>query len=144
MSFSCPICKSEETQKLSLIFEAGTSNVALGSIGADIGTGHIGVAGTAGTIQSNLAKRYAPPERKSGGKNVLSALILWMPFCIFVVAAFGAGMPEFIMIFLGTVALSVILIRGAVYHNTNVYPFQLAEWNKKMVCLRCGNVFEHM
>jgi hypothetical protein len=133
MSFACPKCHSENTQKLSIIYGAGTSGVDLSTVGAGVASGlGVGVAATTGKTQSGLAKKYAPPQKIDLFAPTVALLVI----------------GGFLSIFLGAVAfyiavgIAVFFVFRAVKHNTKQYPAEFAKWNKKFLCLRCENVFE--
>ena len=70
MELTCPNCNSDNTQRLSAVFENGISTVNNKTHGVGMGLGRgglaIGAAGasTSGTSQTVLSQRAAPPDRK--------------------------------------------------------------------------------
>ena len=70
MELTCPNCNSDNTQRLSAVFENGISTVNNKTHGVGLGLGRgglaIGAAGasTSGTSQTVLSQRAAPPDRK--------------------------------------------------------------------------------
>jgi hypothetical protein len=143
MSFSCPSCGSENTQKISLLYQSGTTNVRLGSIGVGgTGTGHlgIGVGATGGCAQSDLARQYAPPKKldpstQMGCLIVIGVILTPIMYALTDSKIFAVFV---LIIFIAAVAL---LYNHAERHNTKVFPQQFAEWDKKFLCLRCGVIF---
>lgn len=133
LDLSCPRCGSENTQKLSLAVQAGTSTVTTASALVGGSSGHFGqgLAITGGTSASQLAKEYAEPRRKM----VFLPILLALP-----AAAFLALFHWFI----GLVILMPFLLKGWVNfsYNRMVQPQRHAEWNAKFICLRCANVFQ--
>ncbi len=133
MSFACPKCHSENTQKLSIIYGAGTSGVDLSTVGAGVASGlGVGAAATTGKTQSALAKKYAPPQKIQLFATTVALLVIGGFFSIF----FGAAA------FFIAAGIAVFFIFRAVKHNTKQYPVEYAAWDKKFLCLRCENVFE--
>ena len=60
--WQCPKCRSENVQKLSVIFSEGTTSTRQGIIGLGLGeSGAIGGAVGGGTSSTTLAKSVAPP-----------------------------------------------------------------------------------
>jgi hypothetical protein len=68
----CKNCNSENTQKLSIIYENGTNNISTNSKTVGVGFGGGGGIGigrsstnTSGTSQSILAQKVSPPKKNS-------------------------------------------------------------------------------
>ena len=134
IDLTCPKCRSDNTQKLSLAVEGGTfSNKAI-TIGAGVantGAG-LGAGSTKGTSTSRLAQRHEAPEKIPVIRGGLSILIVawvvsllagpWAMTVGYLIAVAGAGW-------------------GWVY-NFRFYPTEMAEWDAKYLCLRCSEVFK--
>lgn len=135
MSFSCPNCQSENIQKLSLIYQAGSSDFSAVTRGVGIGTGGLGVGGasTDGTQVSALAQKYGPPPKFPAIKTILFGLIGSV-----LVAAFSGSE------LLGTVFLVALLGLGGffLYSNFVVHPRAMEKWNRKFLCMRCETLIE--
>lgn len=139
----CTQCGSEQTQRLEVIYEQGTTTIRTQStsVGA-AGNGNFG-AGTATTTtsgiqQTKLASRAAPPQRKSkvGGVCLLLLGILlgWM----------GVGNSGWLLL-LGGVALAggfQLLQRAAIY-NRDVFPPLYRQWQASWLCHRCGCIYQY-
>jgi hypothetical protein len=71
MEYLCPTCKSDNIQRLSVIYEGGLSHIDTESSGTVAGVGRGGVGAgavaltTTGTSQTAASKRAAPPEKKN-------------------------------------------------------------------------------
>lgn len=71
MELACPSCKSDNTQRLAVIYEGGLSDINTKSKGTAIGFGRggigVGVGGskTTGTSQTAASQRAAPPQKKT-------------------------------------------------------------------------------
>ncbi|WP_410498126.1 hypothetical protein [Chitinibacter sp. S2-10] len=131
--YNCPKCQCENTQKLSIIHSHGTSNIETTTAGAGLGGGGLagGAAKTSGTSQSNLAKKYEPPQKQS-----LFALIVTCTVIGFIASFFwGPLLYAF-------VALGIYLAYLAYKENKNEFPIKYAKWNASFLCMRCENVFE--
>ncbi len=132
MSFACPKCHSENTQKLSIIYGAGTSGVDLSTVGAGVASGFgVGAAATTGKTQSHLAKKYAPPQKIDLFGPTVALLVIGGFLSIF----FDA------IAFYIAAGIAVFFVIRAVKHNTKEYPAKFAAWDRKFLCLRCENVF---
>jgi len=68
MSFACPKCHSENTQKLSIIYGAGTSGVDLRTVGAGVASG-LGV-GAAAVVSGKHAGKSLRQQLRSLDKTV--------------------------------------------------------------------------
>lgn len=131
----CPKCNSDNTQKLSVIFESGTNSINTTGYVAGTGLGSIvGIGGAAtkmsGTSQSLLAERVAPPAKKKYKWPMVSIL-------------FGVFL-------LGTVNwLSAVLIAGGVIfnilawkYNSDQWPGLHQTWLSSWCCNKCGAVYQ--
>jgi hypothetical protein len=134
----CGACKSENIQKLSLVYEGGLSHaqgketgigIGLGSGGAGAG---IGSSKYKGTNQSLLSKNAAPPAKKKLLKVGFFYLLgAWLVY------QFAPG----------NLAIVLLLIVGGGIHvfmnwrfNQNTFPGLFRKWNSSFLCLKCGEV----
>lgn len=131
---TCPKCRSDNTQKLSLAVEGGTfSNraITIGAGVANAGAG-LGAGSTKGTSTSKLAQRHEAPQKIPVIRGGLSILIVaW-------VVALLAG-PWAMT--LGYLIAAVAAVWGWIY-NFRFYPKEMAAWDAQYLCLRCSEVFE--
>jgi hypothetical protein len=141
MSLACPVCGSENTQKVSLIYSAGTSSTNSTTIGAGV-VGHkgaVGLGSTQSNAQSALAQRCAPPQKRDADRQGCWALLGIIPAMI-LAAIFNSNLLGIVAWLLLAGAL-LASTRGAMRYNREVYPRQYEAWNKRMLCLRCDNMF---
>lgn len=147
MSYECPHCQSENTNKLSISYENGLTQVRtrtagigglIGLFGPAIG---VGLARTRGTHQTGTSLRAAPPRKKSYIKPfILSFIIGWFSSLAIPLHSASADLR-------GNVTVEVFLLVLAVYlfytfrFNMMVWPKQVAAWNELFVCNRCGEIF---
>ncbi len=132
MNLSCPICGSENTQKLTLIYSGGVSNSTTNTVGGGV-LGGIGFGATKsnGTATSALASKYAPPVKISNaGANTCTVITLILFGFENYITAFA-----FALISVGLYALNH-------RHNSNEFPKLLADWQKQYLCLRCETTFK--
>jgi hypothetical protein len=132
----CPQCKSDNTQKLSIIYDAGTQNIKTSSstFGSGVGRGGVGIGSahttTTGTSQSVMAKKLAPPPKKSyalvSGLSILGLIL------------FFAG-----QMVLGLIPIGIALLLGykAYQYNKGEWPPKYDTWAKSWHCNKCGNVY---
>lgn len=144
MSFECPACHSENTNKLSMTYEAGLSNIKTRTTGLGVGVGRggigLGIGGgkTKGTTQTQESQRAAPPPKKRFIKPLALILI------ITVVVSLVVGKNHILQPVISIVWLlsSVGWIAWAVYYNTKQWPALKLIWDKSFICNRCGQVFQ--
>lgn len=161
---NCPHCSSDQTQRLSAVFEAGTSVVESKLSGGGVALTPGGLApvlasgSSTGVQQTALASKAAPPERQPVGQFLIFAL-LGSPFLavlaclatIVVLALVGASpsgvaesLPEVVAI--GTcVLLTALGLVGVVVgyrFNRDEWPGLYSAWQARWFCHRCGETFE--
>lgn len=138
----CPQCKSDNVQKLSIIYESGTHqiNTTSHTIGGGIGStsGGVGTANThtTGQSQSLLAQKSAPPKKKSLG---LAILVLFVGV-IFLFMAMG-GSNSSSKVFIASIPVSLFLGFRAFKYNREVYPGEYQNWLKMWHCHKCGAIY---
>jgi hypothetical protein len=134
MDLSCPQCKSDNTQKLSLLVEGGTSKISTTTFGVGGAAGHMAVGGasTKGVSVSKLAEKQAAPTKVPVISGSLAIL-----FVAWLISVFAG--PTAMTI--GYVLVAAVVVFGWRYNWTK-YPSEYAEWDKKFICMRCSNVFE--
>jgi len=143
MSLTCPKCSDQNTQRLSLAFESGISDVTTRTSGAAVGIGRggigigIGSSKNKGTSQTALSQRAAPPKKSS----YLKIFKYW----------FIATLLSQIFLrnttFREIVAVTILVAAGyAIYRafmfNRDQWPALHQTWQKSFICLRCSNIFE--
>lgn len=135
----CPQCKSDNVQKLSLIYESGTQKINTTSRTAGGGVGYAGGLGggvgsasthTTGQSQSLLAKKAEPPKKKTFG---VAALILLAGLI-----AWGVG---YFIIFLAALVLAGFIGYKAHRYNQDEYPPKYQDWLKMWHCHKCGTIY---
>lgn len=145
MSHACPSCKDENTQRLSLAYESGRSDVNSHSRGVGVGIGRggigVGVGGskTRGTSQTELSKKAAPPNKKSYWRIVK----IW--FVCTIVAQLVGGMMNSSWL----TNVSVLATSGAALYfsylaykfNNKDWPVLVKNWQETFMCSRCGHNF---
>jgi hypothetical protein len=141
MDYCCPKCKSENIQRLSVIYEGGLSVINMESRGSGVGYAGAGagvaagVSRTTGTSQTTASQRAAPPTRKTYVKPILAILVVgWIssaPFTGFAGDLVGA--------------LTWIAVGGwgfyVFQYNSKRWPPLKAVWDSSFLCSRCHEVF---
>jgi len=135
---ACGACKSENIQKLSLVYKGGLSH-AQGKetgvgLGVGVGGGGVGIGSSKykGTSQSLLSKNAAPPVKrkllKVGFFYVLGAWLVYQ---------FAPG----------NLGIVLLLIAAGGFHvfwnwryNKNTFPGLFRKWDSSFLCLKCGEI----
>jgi len=141
----CKKCNSENTQKLSLIYENGTNNISTNSktTGVGFGRGGIGIGSastnTSGKSQSILAQKLSPPKKNSyllaGFVMILGAVFSFNLFELSIKNSFFGLIGIFIL------AFGIKIFRVNYKYNTNTFPKKYLEWTKTWHCNKCGNLY---
>jgi len=163
MSYACPKCGSENTQKITAVAASGTTEGTsqTTTVGGGVGGGGFGAGVASGTtksqFQTELAKRFSPPEKEMEGVffHIITGLIIYavvMAVAAFFIIGFG---EQIIGEFLATVAW---LAFGVWYglrrirkgsenraksqrFNREEYPALLDMWENGFYCHRCEHTY---
>lgn len=134
----CPGCKSDQTQRLQVIYEGGTQDIDTTS--SSVGIGVAGGAGlgsattrTRGQSQSLLAQRVSPPQKKPFKGAVITAIAGAVGLLI------GGGTMTFIGFAL--IAIGIFLGYQASQYNNTEWPPLHQNWLENWYCNKCGTVF---
>ena len=151
--YVCPACKSENIQRLSVVYESGISNVHAQSSG--VATGHgvrvTATTNTTGTVQTSASRRAAPPAKRSIIRLIISIgaiFILINGFFAIIISTFWRNSHNFaeLVVFIAAAAFCITLgarwLKKATHYNKNIYPHLMREWNNSYLCNRCNNIFE--
>lgn len=144
MDFFCPSCKSDNIQRLSVIYEGGLSDINTKSKGTAIGFGRggigvgVGSSKTTGTSQTAASQRAAPPPKKRYLKPLLVIFGAFMLLMLFVGTknSFVAGALN-----IGWLAASAGWIYFAFQYNSKTWPPLKATWDNSFFCNRCNEIF---
>lgn len=140
---NCRKCGSDNTQRVAMAFQSGTTTGRTTGVGFAPGAGMI-IGGTRTDTQTELARRLSPPVPPGyPSGNVVAALFGGF----FVGAIFMAGVKFpilggllFTAWFGAGVTLAVLAHKGHVVRMTT-YQQQWAIWNKRWICNRCGEIW---
>lgn len=123
----CPKCKSDNTQRLEVIYDEGTQHTRSTTVGGGYGRGGaIGTATTTGKTQSNLARKAAPPAKPG-----------WLP--VVILAIFG--------VFTLQIYIGFALLIGAFFlgkktaEAKKIYPGRYQKWLDSWMCNKCGVIY---
>jgi len=136
----CPNCGSDNTQRLEVIYDSGTSNINTTGVTSGVGLarglgGGAAVTKTSGVSRTTMAVKAAPPIKK---KWIFLALIA------FVVLLVGISSGS-----IGGILFGVGLAGGAGYlcykmsiYNNHVWPGLYQTWLRSWMCNKCGATYE--
>jgi len=139
---NCPRCSSDNTQRLEVIFEQGTSHLDATSttkVRPAFGGFATGKAKTrtTGVSMSRSAQKAAPPLKnryKTPGIAVLIGIFMM-----------GYSLHPFNTIFflIGLVVgvIGGFLLYQAIHYNTKLWPAAYEGWTKSWMCNKCGSIF---
>lgn len=134
----CEKCGSENTQRLEVAFEGGTQSITAKSHTAGVGSisGALGLSGsvtkTSGTSQSALAKKAAPPIKKS---------FIWPVIGVFVGVLCLGGSATATMFGLLLMAAGGYFGYTAFQFNTQQWPSMYNYWLESWLCHKCGHIY---
>jgi len=148
---SCPSCGSENTQRVSLAYQAGVSSGLSLTVGGIKGGRHNALGGgiTIGETSSNLSKSLCPPQKKDIGFPATTGV------CFFVMAVFMAyvmvdqadssetsdQIMVFLLILIAIVLWCIRVVVMRIRFNKDLFPTQSKNWNAEFICLRCSRRF---
>ncbi len=151
-SFHCPNCGSADTQKSSLAYENGLSDINTRSttLGLFSGRGGLGLGAgrtkTKGSAQTKLSQKTAPPAKKRYVKplifiilapTLLNLILHLLP--INIPNNIGNGLMTFENWAIPLACVAWIYVARS--YNTKQWPSLKSIWDKAFICLRCDNQF---
>ena len=132
---NCPQCKSDNVQRLSVIYEGGTQKINTTSSSFGSGVSNRGGFGlgtattrTQGTAQTKAAEKAAPPKKK----NYALAVVL---------IVLGLFLTTQSVIFILLAGLGGYLAYKANAYNKETYPPLYSTWEKSWQCNKCGEIY---
>ncbi len=135
---NCPKCNSENVQRLSVIYQSGTHKINTSS--TTVGGGYfsgpgigIGSTATSGKQQSIIAKKAAPPSKRS----YLPLLLLVPGFLIFRYSDGGLNALIGFILMLASVAWVYFAYR----YNSGEWREKQSIWEASWHCNRCGEIY---
>ncbi len=149
MELTCTSCKSDNIQRLSVVYEGGLSDVNTKTKGTAIGFSRggagigFGRSKTKGTSQTAASKRAAPPQKIPYVWPLFIIAILFMILGGTIGSLLGNGphkIIEGIVAFCWLVA-SAAWVYFAFQYNANTWPPLKANWDKSYLCNRCNAIF---
>lgn len=145
MNYNCPTCKSDNIQRLSVIFTGGISNINTTNTGVGLGLGRggigvgLGSGKTRGVSQTAASSNAAPPTRSRYIKPLLYIFLAY-----FVLSGLTLGLQSRlveIMLLIGWIGFSIWWIVKARQYNIKTWPPLMTTWNNTYRCNRCNATF---
>jgi len=137
----CPQCKSDNVQKLSIIYQHGTQKINTSSrtFGSGVGGGSRGLGvgfgsahtTTSGTSQSLIAKMAAPPAKKSYKFTAL----------LFLFGALLLSFGDYGFLGILLIGLGGFLAYSSYMYNQNEWPPKNKQWQSSWHCNKCGDIY---
>lgn len=139
MKFDCPYCHSEQTQKLSVAYASGLSEIDARVFGAAVGSWGSGIAGSkvTGNLQSVMSKNAAPPAKAGIRAPVLLITVTF--FALDLMVPWPSLANDVLNILWIPACIAWIL--WAARYNRKVWPRRYKDWDSYFICLRCGKSF---
>ncbi len=153
----CPKCSSDNTRRYSMVWKEGLSTSETTGKVSGSGTGYaygsnvpvtVNTSGTVSsttTTQSELSKKCNPPKRFNPIGSFFGMLafgagvgaFLWL---IFMLDGEASSLWFWVPAALGA-AIGVKGARDETAHNRERYPGLHAQWQKKWLCMKCGESY---
>lgn len=127
--FRCPVCKSENVQRCSVIYQSGISSSNAATLADKF------VAVTKGVNMTALAQSVAPPAKKEDS---------WFWTGLFACFAFlfwDNGNVGLFLFFLCVTGWFLKINFDTYNYNEKIWPTLYDTWLHSYLCHRCGNVF---
>jgi len=137
----CTSCGSDNTQRLAVAYQNGTStiNTRSNSVGVAFGSGGLGLGSattaTTGTSTSLLASRAAPPSKKRYRVAFIIPVALWI-----IAMFFEKSFTGTVLSISGYLILALFLFRTYQFNSTK-WPQLYRQWQTMWICHKCGAVY---
>ena len=141
---NCTNCKSDNTQKLEVVFENGTNHINTKSktVGTSLFNPIGGLMGaktsTKGVSMSTAATKASPPSTKSFKASVIIILIGVFWTYMNTIHSF-----DFIGALIGIAVISAGVFLGykSKQYNEDTFPHLYNAWLNSWMCNKCGTIF---
>lgn len=139
MLLICPKCQSDNSRKLSLIYQENvthSTSTVRGSIGSKSAAAYKNETNT-----TSLGKIAAPPEKPKSNIFLILKIIFITWISIIVLNIFKAlFMIELLMFVFFPIYLFWAVRKNILYSRK--YPRLYKKWDNSFMCQRCGTIFE--
>ncbi|MFP4376757.1 MAG: hypothetical protein ACLFP4_06905 [Spirochaetales bacterium] len=139
---TCPSCQSEQTRRLSVVYEEGLSSVSANTQGFALGSGGSawGTSRTEGVSQTALSQKAAPPKKQSVIKLALMSVVGLFVWSIIVNLIAPPGILSAVLM-LGYIAVAIFIVYRTSLFNKTKFPALYEQWERGYMCMQCGSVF---
>jgi hypothetical protein len=144
MTTQCDKCKSDNTQRLEIVYQQGTQSIntrsntlAVGMAGGGVGSA-MGHTRTSGTAQSMIAKSIAPPAKRRWFRLAIIPVVFGAGFLL---AATNGGGFISAVIGLALLAGGGYILYMQMQYNSQTWPGMYKVWQESWLCNKCGNVY---
>lgn len=166
MSFNCPNCESENTQRIANIYSSGTTSTTTNNFGAINGmsvntAGDVGVIGgnTHGSSttksQTAMASQFSPPSKQDDTFRYPWALMKGIGVGLVSVGIIGfflsLVLPEILRLAVQLCIFCLVIYKfykaeksrsdECKQYNATEYVKRLKEWESRFFCHKCSHVF---
>jgi len=143
----CPVCKSEDTRKYSVIWRGGTKETS--TEGGIHGGGSYHSVNTSSTSQTLLAEKCSIPQQGGCIGAILYVLIFFLSAPMGFLG-FGFAKGLFAGFCIGTVFFFLsfwllLKLANLLYFNRSdqKHAEEIAKWEKKWLCMKCEHTFDY-
>lgn len=138
VTLRCCSCGDARLKKLSLIYMDGTTKTQNTALAFYRGFSRQALITSAGTRQTLLARRAAPPKKRSPGLR----MFLWFVFaCIVcILSIIFHSWAVTILLLLTVAGAGGLHVRDAIQYNEKTWPNLYNRWNRSFLCRQCGTV----
>lgn len=139
MPLECPVCHSQNVQKLTMVHASGISKGT--GVGVGMAGGHLGVGVGLSTTQTELSRIAAPPKMQTGQRGGLIAVGV-LAIAVSLIVLFSAGANGLFWIFLLGGIVSIAWSQTEFIANWDRDANTLQELHSKtFMCHACGHLF---
>jgi ribosomal protein L40E len=152
----CRSCGSTDVRTLPVVHESGTTLLNAITLGVGIAGRKVGAAGasTSGTQKTVLAERATPPKKMEDktpaavGSGCATGCVAYV-IAASALGATAAGGEDHVgaALLIACVAMLAVAVPMAIRgrrlvekYNSEQWPFLHAQWQRSVLCMRCGAV----
>jgi hypothetical protein len=148
MAIECTACRSDNAQKMSLVYEAGISTLDGRATSTGIGLAYGGLgAGVSrskvkGIQQTALSKKAEPPLKRRLVRNTILYFVGFSFIPALVISMFQINNQALqTVVGVGYLAFAAFHVYNNYLYNKTVYPPLYKTWDQQYMCLKCGAIF---
>ena len=136
LGHTCPKCGSREVQWLSVIYQEAVSPPSE-PVAPSAAAGSSLASSEQQRVKAQLSRQAAPPSRKHDRLWIVAAV------AAAVIGVGTAANPDARTVAsVAVIALAAYFAFRARRYNQDVFPWLHAQWERSVMCGRCGHVYE--